>query len=401
MANEMTNQQPFDLRVQMHRLLMDEPFFAAISRRVNKTSTTSIPTAGVYVDKESLQFNLLYNPNFFADKTDVQIKGVLMHEFYHLIFKHVTSRKPENVPNMTWNIAADLAINCMIGEENLPPNCCIPEVGRFKDYPAHKTAEFYLEMMKKDEEFGDGKGGFKEMDSSGEFGNFDDHQGWDDLTDEERQIIEERSKDILEKAVREVNQGNNWGSVSSSVKREIMERLKTRVDWKKVLRAFIGASQRADKTNTMRKINRRFPYIHAGRKVNRVANIAISIDQSGSVSDAELNALFNELNKLATLATFTVIPFDYEVAEQKVYVWKKGDKRKWERVLYGGTNFDAPTAYVNERNFDGHIILTDLMADKPKSSRCRRMWMASKHNVDHMPFKINERVIAIDVLETA
>jgi predicted metal-dependent peptidase len=401
MANEMTNQQPFDLRVQMHRLLMDEPFFAAISRRVNKTSTTSIPTAGVYVDKESLQFNLLYNPNFFADKTDVQIKGVLMHEFYHLIFKHVTSRKPENVPNMTWNIAADLAINCMIGEENLPPNCCIPEVGRFKDYPAHKTAEFYLEMMKKDEEFGDGKGGFKEMDSSGEFGNFDDHQGWDDLTDEERQIIEERSKDILEKAVREVNQGNNWGSVSSSVKREIMERLKTRVDWKKVLRAFIGASQRADKTNTMRKINRRFPYIHAGRKVNRVANIAISIDQSGSVSDAELNAFFNELNKLATLATFTVIPFDYEVAEQKVYVWKKGDKRKWERVLYGGTNFDAPTAYVNERNFDGHIILTDLMADKPKSSRCRRMWMASKHNVDHMPFKINERVIAIDVLETA
>ena len=147
------------------------------------------------------------------------------------------------------------------------------------------------------------------------------------------------------KAVREVNQGNNWGSVSSSVKREIMERLKTRVDWKKVLRAFIGASQRADKTNTMRKINRRFPYIHAGRKVNRVANIAISIDQSGSVSDAELNAFFNELNKLATLATFTVIPFDYEVAEQKVYVWKKGDKRKWERVLYGGTNFDAPTAY--------------------------------------------------------
>ena len=130
MANEMTNQQPFDLRVQLHRLLMDEPFFAAISRRVNKTSTTSIPTAGVYVDKESLQFNLLYNPNFFADKTDVQIKGVLMHEFYHLIFKHVTSRKPENVPNMTWNIAADLAINCMIGEDNLPPNCCIPEIGR-------------------------------------------------------------------------------------------------------------------------------------------------------------------------------------------------------------------------------------------------------------------------------
>jgi predicted metal-dependent peptidase len=213
-------------------------------------------------------------------------------------------------------------------------------------------------------------------------------------------MVEERAKDIMEKSVREVNEGGKgWGSVSSSVKKEIMERLKTRVDWKKVLRAFIGASQRADKANTMRKINRRFPYIHAGRKVNRVANIAISIDQSGSVSDQELNAFFNELNKLADLATFTVIPFDYNVAEDKVYVWKKGDKRKWERVLYGGTNFDAPTKYVNDRNFDGHIVLTDLQADKPKSSRCRRMWMASKYNVDHIPFKTNERVIAIDVKE--
>jgi len=400
MANEMTNQQPFDLRVQMHRLLMDEPFFAAISRRVNKTSTTSIPTAGVYVDKESLQFNLLYNPNFFADKTDVQIKGVLMHEFYHLIFKHVTSRKPENVPNMTWNIAADLAINCMIGEENLPPNCCIPEVGRFKDYPAHKTAEFYLEMMKKDEEFGDGKGGFKEMDSSGEFGNFDDHQGWDDLTDEERQIIEERSKDILEKAVREVNQGNNWGSVSSSVKREIMERLKTRVDWKKVLRAFIGASQRADKKNTIRKINRRFPYIHAGRKTNRTAKIAIAIDQSGSVSDAMLITFFAELDNLADLAEFTVIPFDDGVAEDKVYVWKKGQKRSAERVLCGGTNFDAPTKFVNERNFDGMIVLTDMCAPKPISCKAQRMWMCDTENARNPYFKTNERVIAVEVKPT-
>lgn len=391
----------FNLKMQLHRLLSDEPFFAGISRRMNKTETRSIPTAGVYVDKDTLQFNLLYNPDFFQDMPDNHVKGVLIHEFYHLIFKHVTSRKPENVPNLVWNIAADLSINCLIGKDNLPPNCCYPGVDRFADYPEGKTAEFYLEMMKQDEQFGDGKGGFKDSsDPSSELGNFDDHEGWGDLTDDERQMIEERAKDILEKSVREANESSRgWGTVSASIKREIMERLKTYIDWRKVMRSFIGAAQRADKSNTMRKINRRFPYIHAGRKVNRVANIAISIDQSGSVSDAELNAFFNELNKLATLATFTVIPFDYNVAEDKVYTWKKGDKRKWERVLYGGTNFNAPTKYVNDRNFDGHIVLTDMQADKPIASRCRRMWMASKHNVEHMPFKTNERVIAIDVKE--
>ena len=390
----------FDLKLHLHRLLSDEPFFSAISRRVNKSASRGLPTAGVTVDKDTLQFKMLYNPDFFKDMEENKIKGVLMHEFYHLIFKHVTSRKPENVPHLVWNIAGDLAINSMIGANNLPEGCCIPGGKQFEDYPMGKTAEFYLEMMKDDEQFGDGKGGFKDLDgqSGSDFGNFDDHGGWGELTDDERQMVEERAKDIMEKAAKEANNsGRGWGSVSSGIKREIMERLKTRVDWKKVLRAFIGAAQRADKSNTMRRINRRFPYIHAGRKVNRVANIAISIDQSGSVSDAELNAFFNELNKLSELATFTVIPFDTKVAEDKVYTWRKGEKRKWERVMYGGTCFNAPTEYVNKGNFDGHIVLTDLQAPKPKSSRCRRMWMASKFNVDHMPFKTQERVIAIDV----
>ena len=390
----------FDLKLHLHRLLSDEPFFSAISRRVNKSASRALPTAGVTVDKETLQFKMLYNPDFFEDMEENKIKGVLMHEFYHLIFKHVTSRKPENVPHLVWNIAGDLAINSMIGANNLPEGCCIPGGQQFEDYPMGKTAEFYLEMMKDDEQFGDGKGGFKGMEgeSGSDYGNFDDHSGWDELTDDERQMVEERAKDIMEKAAKEANNSSRgWGSVSQGVKKEIMERLKTRVDWKKVLRAFVGAAQRADKSNTMRRINRRFPYIHAGRKVNRVANIAISIDQSGSVSDAELNAFFNELNKLSELATFTVIPFDTRVAEDKVYTWKKGEKRKWERVMYGGTCFNAPTEYVNKGNFDGHIVLTDLQAPKPKSSRCRRMWMASKRNVDHMPFKTQERVIAIDV----
>ena len=390
----------FDLKLHLHRLLSDEPFFSAISRRVNKQSSRAIPTAGVTVDKDTLQFKMLYNPDFFEDMEERKVKGVLIHEFYHLIFKHVTSRRPENIPMIVWNIATDLAINSMIGADNLPDNCCIPGGKQFEDYPLGKTAEFYLEMMKDDEQFGDGKGGFKDMEGEdgSDLGNFDDHGGWDELTEDERQMVEERAKDIMEKAAKDANNsGRGWGSVSNGIKRDIMERLKTRVNWKKVLRAFIGAAQRADKSNTMRRINRRFPYIHAGRKVNRVANIAISIDQSGSVSDQELNAFFNELNKLSELATFTVIPFDTQVAEDKVYVWKKGEKRKWDRVMYGGTCFNAPTDYVNKGNFDGHIVLTDLMAPKPKPSRCRRMWMASKYNVDHMPFKTPERVIAIDV----
>ena len=109
-----------------------------------------------------------------------------------------------------------------------------------------------------------------------------------------------------------------------------------------------------------------------------------------------LTAFFSELNKLAEIAEFTVIPFDTRVAEDKVYIWKKGQARKTERVLTGGTCFNAPTKYVNEHGFDGHIILTDLMAPKPVASKCQRMWMTTKHYAARPYFSTNERIIAID-----
>jgi len=61
-------------------------------------------------------------------------------------------------------------------------------------------------------------------------------------------------------------------------------------------------------------------------------------------------------------------------------VWKKGEKRRKERVLNGGTDFNAPTEFVNKRNFDGHIIVTDMLAPKPKRSNCQRMWITDEYS---------------------
>ena len=147
---------------------------------------------------------------------------------------------------------------------------------------------------------------------------------------------------------------------------------------------------------SVKRINKRYAYIHPGKKVQRQAKIAIAIDQSGSVSDEMLSNFFGELNGLAKLAEFTVVPFDTEVATDKVYVWKKGQNKAAERVSCGGTCFNAPTEYVNGQNFDGVIILTDMEAPKPKACKAQRMWMTDERGVKNPYFKTNERVIAID-----
>ena len=173
-----------------------------------------------------------------------------------------------------------------------------------------------------------------------------------------------------------------------------MERLATKVDWRTVLRSFVKASQKASQKSTVKRINRRFPYIHAGKRSQRVARVAISIDQSGSVSDSLLASFFSELEKLAQLAEFTVVPFDTRVDESKVFTWKKGERRPWERVLHGGTCFNAPTRFVNEGSFDGHIVLTDMEAPKPIPSKSQRMWMTNKFGA-RRAFDTHERILEV------
>ena len=391
----------FDLKLHAYRLLMDEPFFAALSRKIEKRADYNIPTAGVRVDPESAQFEMIYNPDFFDSLPEEQVRGVLKHEFYHLIFEHVTSRKPEGVPHKAWNIAADLAINSHLQGE-LPDNCCMPGVAPFEDLPLHQTAEWYLANLPKNEEgneSGSGEGGEGEGEQPG---NFDDHSGWDDNADSPQQqaanqMAKERLKNAMKEAAKEASQSaKGWGSMSAEVKEEILKRLESKVDWRKVLRYFIKTSQRASRRSSVKRINKRYAYIHPGKKVQRQAKIAIAIDQSGSVSSEMLSAFFGELNGLAKLAEFTVVPFDTQVDESKVYVWKKGQSKAAERVLHGGTDFDAPTKYVNDNSFDGVIILTDMEAPKPKACKAQRMWMTDARGASRPYFKTNEKVIQID-----
>ena len=411
----------FDLNKHTARLLMKEPFFAALSRKIDKKATTAVPTAGVKVNQETGQFEMVYNPEFFEKLTDVERTGVLKHEFYHLIFEHVTGRLPEAGMSRKWNFATDLAINShLIGE--LPEGALIPGEGHFAELPVGKSAEWYFENLpKKDEDKGDqgegqqgegqgepGEGGGQGQPGEGQEGQgqgggepqpWDDHSGWGEQegnANTANEIAKQRLKEALKEAAQEASKANAWGSVSQGVRQDIMDRLTAKIDWKKVLRYFIKTSQKANKSSTIKRINRRYAYVHPGRKVNRTAKIAISIDQSGSVDDQMLAKFFAELNKLAKLAEFTVIPFDSEVGEDKIYVWKKGENRKRERVMYGGTCFNAPTKYVNERNFDGHIILTDMMAPKPIASKCQRMWMTTAYYAKHPYFQTNERVVAVE-----
>jgi len=400
----------FDLNQHMARLLMSEPFFASLSRRIDKKEDRSIPTAGVWVNAQSGNFELMYNPDFFASlESDTQRLAILKHEFYHIIFLHVTGRLPAGGMSKKWNYATDLAINGLPDMVNaLPSNCLIPAVkgSIFENFPAGLSAEQYYEMLP--DGTGEGEGGTGEGSESGDGqggeGEGGDqphgsHDGWGgndpNVSDAVKEIAKERLKDAVKKAAMDASK-NGWGSVGSEMRQDIIDRMTQTVDWKKTLRYFIKTSTRSNKVSSIKRINRRYPRIHAGRKVTRTARIAIAIDQSGSVSNDMLAKFFTELDGLAQLAEFVVVPFDTDVDKDLVYTWKKGERKKAERVMCGGTCFDAPTRWANENKVDGMIVLTDMEASKPIACKSQRMWMTTKAHAARPYFKTNEKVIVID-----
>ena len=369
-----------------------EPFFARLGREIAKTPCRDIATAGVRVNPDSARYELLYNPEFMETLTIGELRAVWKHELYHLVFTHITDRLSTETVSKKWNVSTDLAINSFL--DGLPQGCLHAGQEGFpwENVPSHQNAEWYMENIPWPEDFDDEDG---EQDGPAGRG---DHSAWGPGTDPvPGEMAKHAFKNNLKQAMQDSNtKGHGWGTVPHDLRVEMMKSIETRVDWKAVLRYFIKTSQKAWKRSTMKRINRRYPYIHPGRTSSRTAKIAISIDQSGSVGDAMLAAFFTELNKLASLAEFTVIPFDSSVAEDKIFVWKKGQKRPWERVLRGGTCFNAPTTWVNDNKFDGHIVLTDLCAPKPIRSRCQRMWMTTSRYAESPYFQTNERIITIE-----
>ena len=394
----MKNENEYDLDMKIYKLLQDEPFFAVLSRRLNKVASSNVSTAGIRFNKEDACYEIVYNPNFMAGRNPqlplngfTQEKWVLMHELYHASLGHCTGRTLPDYDRKLANCAMDLAINSLNNMRDTAPDWVLmPGRADFKflQDANEMASEWYAnEIKRKQEEDPD-------TNRDGGEGQFDDHEEFEsgDVGGEgesaEKQIADKRLADAVAEAASECEIGDGkggqpkgWGSVSHEIKKKIKKfanSRKSKLDPKKVLASFIKASVAADNKTSVTKRNRRLPGKKFGRRTMHRANIAISIDQSGSVSDKLLSNVFEWLGELAKFSSFTVIPFDHQVFEEKIYVWKKGDKPTKERVLYGGTCFDAPTKYVNKGNFDGHIIITDMMAPAPVRSNCQRMWITDK-----------------------
>ncbi len=196
------------------------------------------------------------------------------------------------------------------------------------------------------------------------------------MSEEDRELVKAKIKQAAGDAAKECDAKGQWGSVPAELRRQIKAALVKEVPWQKILDRFCGYSRRAHRTTSYSRIHSTMGRLVPGAKRSYTSSVAAYIDQSGSVSDAELALCFGELANLAKNTEFTCYHFDTEVDEDSKKVWKRKGQPA-HRTRGGGTCFKAPSVHANKRkkDFDGYIILTDGYASDPGPSRLPRAWV--------------------------
>jgi len=424
----------FNLDRHLISFLQDNPFFAELSRHIQKTPTRSMPTAAVAFNEKTDELVLYWNPEFFSKLSQWEVRGVLTHEYYHLVFGHLYGRR--RTPPQLWNVATDLAINSIImdagkhgsshrlqGDRPLPEFALVPGVfpkhpdGReftadekaamklaavIEKLPTMKASEWYFEKIKEesDKDKAAGGEGF-DFDGGGEpgIGSMDEHGSWSEVPDEIKEYVEGKVKSIVEKAAKHADsQANGWGNIPSELVDAIRKSVSSVVNWRNVLRQFVGTITRGGRSTSIKRINPRYPYIHPGVKRGYQAKLLIAIDQSGSVSNEMLGEFFAELGSLTKKVTIDILPFDTEAYEKDLYTWRRGANLPAKCVRGGGTDFNAPTVFANNPKnrgrWDGMLIMTDGECSAPGPSRIKRGYVIGKGH--SLLFATSEIVIKMD-----
>jgi predicted metal-dependent peptidase len=285
--------------------------------------------------------------------------GVLEHEIAHIVFGHLFVHFEDHTRG---NVAKDLVVNGVLPKDTLPGNYVHPDQYGME---TGKSAMWYYTHLRDNKKY-------KDQCASGAFGVggvlshiMSSHKMWGDV--EKDIVAKEFMKDVVRKAkdLCSKNYGDIPGEILAQLD-ELLKRERSVVPWGKLLRMFVASCAESVLDYTIKRISRRYN-VRPGTRKGDVLNLAVAVDTSGSISDAQLALFFNEIRWIwKNGAVVTVFEADCQVCAEYKF------KGKFAGQVHGrgGTDLE-PVLKLVERKYDALIYFTDFYA--PKISKQYRM----------------------------
>jgi predicted metal-dependent peptidase len=324
------------------------PFYAHLIQQMNRSYSTKIDTAGVCISTRGV--NLLVNKAFFESLPLQTRMDVLEHECGHILRRHIARCKEANLLPKLHNIASDACINDSL-ESLKEMGVTVDKIrqaakkyGLTCEVEDGQATEYYYAILQQIRE--------KSGEENGEkgFETIDDHDIWQESEDLSPEMLDEICKNTIKRAAKKA--GNVPYEVQALLDRVYGETL----NWKSILKQFVTRVNKFTKQSTRKKLNRRYGLVYPGKKKKPNYTLAVAVDESGSVSDTNIQQFFMEIDKIVD-AGAEVIVLHCDTQINQVYEYKKGMEIK--RSGSGGTLYTPVMDKVRELDADGLIFFGD------------------------------------------
>lgn len=417
-----TNKELEELEYKIRRartiLLRQQPFYAVLAIKMEIRFDPKIRTA--CVDGRTMTFS----PGFVELLTEQELIWLICHEVLHVCWEHMF-RCGNRIP-IVWNYAGDYVINLILEREHIGTR--IKDTLYDQKYTNMITEDVYELLKKeiaeelkccgiygnggKGEPQSDGHNGQK-RDEKGKSGGKSDKSndtgsekksgsarrignritidvhinygqgdsdgdgvGDNDLPEQlkelteglsdnqKRQLQEELKNNIIQAA--KMSQSIRAGSVPAEILQIVENWVNPKIDWRKLLTSAIQNAQKNDYT-FMYPGRRTFiddTFYYPSQMREPTYRLGICLDESGSITDEDRNAVLSEVKGLMYIFPsweITIWSFDHKCYEHSTFSDDEPDA--FNEYIHtklkggGGTHIGMNWDYIKEKEFDFDTLL--------------------------------------------
>jgi len=350
--------------------LLEQPYFGYLLTDIAKEVTVD-STQSMTIRYEEPVFVIDIHPEFWQNhiRNEQEQMGHLFHQLLHLFLGHLYVASEYSNPFL-FDIAADLQVNQYIPADWLWENPVL--LSDLADLPLDTGQSLYYYYEQLVELQGeDGKDHPKAYGKLAEWEAeqgllFESHRYWSRsrrTSKTEREMIHWSTRSLLGVAGKGAGP-EALAQLPEGLRMELSKERETApvLNWRRLIRQFSQSSRSTFLKETVHRPSKRYG-TRPGVRVRRRHRLLVGVDTSGSVSQKEQQAFFQEIRFLSrTGASISLAEFDAEI--QRVYTYR--GKQPDFVVGGGGTNFLSVLEYANTQGpWDGVILFTDGFAPIP------------------------------------
>ena len=308
----------------------DSAFFTTVCFSLKHIWDDTISTANTN-GKE-----IRFSPKFFMSLNVEEQVFLLLHEAMHVAYVHMDRLQDRD--HQKWNEAADHVINLQLIDRGFQ----MPKMGLADPkYRCMSTEEVYKLLPEKDRSKQD-----------------QDLKPFEGDSEELKEAVQEI---LVRASVQAKIQGDKVGTIPGDIQLFLDNLLTPKLPWNRILQKHLHTFNKAD--YSYKKVNRRFfpqyflPSLHS----QKLMNIAIAVDISGSVTDHDFKTFVSETHSMLRMMKpnkLNLIQFDTEIHSNDV-IRSTNDLAKVKFVGRGGTDIRPVLQWANEVKPQLLLVFTD------------------------------------------